>query len=91
MVSGGFEFRAVHVQAEEENPHVVLGAFLAIRPLVFRARALGGQGFRGDHQAELDVRFNLASVRRAVEEPKLDRAHSPHVVKVDCAVAVMLS
>ena len=87
VVAGGFEFRPVHVQPEEENPHVVFRAFLAVRPLVFRACALGGQGFRGDHQAELDVGFHLSGVRCAVECANLHRAYPPYVVQVDRVIA----
>ena len=87
VVAGGFEFRPVHAQPEEENPHVVLRAFRAVGALVFRARALGGQGFRGDHQAELDVGFYLSGVRCAVERANLHRAYPPYVVQVDRVVA----
>ena len=62
-----FKFRTDQSEAEEENPHVVLRALGAEGTLVFRARALGGQGFRCDHQAELNVGFHLSGVCCAVE------------------------
>ena len=88
---GVLELRSDEPEAEEEDPEVVLGAGRVVRPLVFGRGAGRGLGFRRDCEAKLNVGFYLYGVGRAVEEAELDRAHPPHVVEVDVAVAVMLS
>ena len=85
-----FEFGSDKTEAEEENPHVVGGARLVVRPLVFRAGALGVQCFGGDCEAELNVGFDLSGVGRSVEKPELDRSRPPHVVEVNRAVACLV-
>ena len=91
MHSGVLEFGAVHSKAEEENPKVVLGACLVVRPLGFGACALGVEGFCGNRKAKLNVGFDLSGVSRSVEKAELNRAGPPHVVEVDGAVSIMLS
>ena len=88
---GVLELRPDEPEAEEEDPEVVLGACRVVRPLVFGGGAGRGLGFRRDCEAKLNVRLDLTGVGRAVEKPELDRAHPPHVVEVDVAVAVMFS
>ena len=85
--SGVLEFGSVHSKAEEENPKVVLGACLVVRPLGFGAGALGVEGFGGDRKAKLNVGFDLARVGSSVEKAELNRSRSPNVVEVDGAVA----
>ena len=84
---GVLELRPDEPEAEEEDPEVVLGACRVVRPLVFGGGAGRGLGFRGDCEAKLNVRLNLSGVGRAVEKPEFNRAHPPHVVEVDVAVA----
>ena len=88
---GVLELRPDEPEAEEEDPEVVLGAGRVVRPLVFGRGAGRGLGLGRDCEAELNVRLDLTGVGRAVEKPELDRAHPPHVVEVDVAVAVMFS
>ena len=73
-------------KAEEENPKVVLGACLVIRPFSFGAGTLGIESFCGNRKAKVDVGLDLASVRCAVEKAELNRSRSPNIVKVDGAV-----
>ena len=87
MHSGVLEFGSDHSKAEEENPKVVPRAFGVVRPLGFGARALGVEGFGGNRKAKLNVGFDLARVRCAVEKAELNRSGSPNVVEVDGAVA----
>ena len=88
---GVLELRPDEPEAEEEDPEVVLGACRVVRPLVFGGGAGRGLGFRRNREAKLNVRLDLTGVGRAVEKPEFNRAHPPHVVEVDVAVAVMLS
>ena len=76
---------------EEEHPHVVGCALLAVLARLLRARALRGLGLGGDHQGEQAGRLDLARVGASIEGSDFDRARGPHVVQVDGAVAVMLS
>ena len=85
--AGVFEFPPDEAEAEEENPEVVLGACRVVGALVFGGGAGRGLGFRRNREAKLNVRLDLACVGRAVEKPEFNRAHPPHVVQVDVAVA----
>ena len=91
MHPGVLELRPDEAEAEEENPEVVLGACRIVGALFFGGGAGRGLGFRRNREAKLNVRLDLACVGRAVEKPEFDRAHPPHVVQVDVAVAVMFS
>ena len=82
-----FEFRPDEPDPQKENPKVVLGACLVVRPLGFCACALGVEGFGGNRKAKLNVGFDLSGVGRSVEKAELNRSGSPNVVEVDGAVA----
>ena len=82
-----FELGSDQAEAQEKHPKVVLCACRIVRPLVFRGGAGRGFGFRRDCEAKLNVCLDLSGVGRAVEKAELDRAHPPHVVEVDVAVA----
>ena len=72
---------------EEEHPHVVGGALLAVLARLLRARALRGLGLGGNHQGKNRGCFDLARMITAIKAPQLDRPRGPHVVEVDGAVA----
>ena len=86
-----FEFRPDEPDPQKENPKVVLGACLVVRPLGFGACAFGIEGFGGNRKAKKNVGFDLACVGRSVEKAELNRSGAPNVVEVDGAVAFMLS
>ena len=81
-----FEFRPDEPDPQKENPKVVLGAFLVVRPLAFCACALGNDGLGNDGKAKVNVRLDLACVGRSVEKAELNRSGTPNVVQIDVPV-----
>ena len=85
------ELRSDCLEVEEEHPHVVGGALLAVLARLLRARALRGLGLGGDQEGKDTAVFSVPGMIRAIEAPQLDRPRGPDVVQVDGAVAVMFS
>ena len=62
-----FELRPDCLEVEEEHPHVVGGALLAVLARLLRARALRGLGLGGNHQGKNRGCFDLARMITAIE------------------------
>ncbi len=54
---------------EEEHPHVVGGALLAVLARLLRARALRGLGLGGDQEGKDTAVFSVPGMIRAIEGP----------------------
>ena len=81
------EFRPDCLEVEEEHPHVVGGALLAVLARLLRARALRGLGLGGDQEGEEAGEFCVACMAGSIVSSDFYGPRGPHVVEVDGAVA----
>ena len=85
------ELRPDCLEVEEEHPHVVGGALLAVLARLLCARALRGLGLGGDQEGEEAGEFCVACMAGSIVSSDFYGPRGPHVVEVDGTVAVMFS
>ena len=81
------ELRSDGLEVEEEHPHVVGSALLAVFARLLRARALRGLGLGGNQEGKDTAVFSVPGMIRAIIGAELNRPRGPDVVEVDGAVA----